>query len=426
MAEFLVIRIGDTPEQPVDWIIVDDSGARRGAPSTGPLLEAINDVGDRRVIVLVPSAEVLITSIDIPIKGGARLQAALPYALEEHVAEDIEKLHFAAGARGSNGELPVVVVNRERLEEWIEWLTVAGINASAIVPDVFGLARIPGTISLLVAEGQVMINDGADIEIAMQGVGPGDALAAIGALDETDSADSSESDKPTLAEMPRHVLVYCDAETEERYQHDWLAIRQEMESINVSLLPDGVIPRLAATVASGAGVNLLQGDFGLRAEYSGMFKPWRNAAILLLALGVIGIAAKSTDVFVLKRQEAELKQQFETEYREISPGAASVSDPIRLVASLRTRAGNSGTAPVFLQILEHLSRAMQQNNDASIDAISYRAGVVDVRLSAPNVSTLDNIQRVIGESGKFDAAIQSTDQDGDRVNSRIQIKVRGA
>ena len=426
MAEFLVIRIGDTPEQPVDWIIVDDSGARRGAPSTGPLLEAINDVGDRRVIVLVPSAEVLITSIDIPIKGGARLQAALPYALEEHVAEDIEKLHFAAGTRGSNGELPVVVVNRERLEEWIEWLTVAGINASAIVPDVFGLARIPGTISLLVAEGQVMINDGADIEIAMQGVGPGDALAAIGALDETDSADSSESDKPTLAEMPRHVLVYCDAETEERYQHDWLAIRQEMESINVSLLPDGVIPRLAATVASGAGVNLLQGDFGLRAEYSGMFKPWRNAAILLLALGVIGIAAKSTDVFVLKRQEAELKQQFETEYREISPGAASVSDPIRLVASLRTRAGNSGTAPVFLQILEHLSRAMQQNNDASIDAISYRAGVVDVRLSAPNVSTLDNIQRVIGESGKFDAAIQSTDQDGDRVNSRIQIKVRGA
>ncbi len=426
MAEFLVIRIGDTPEQPVDWIIVDDSGARRGAPSTGPLSEAINDVGDRRVIVLVPSAEVLITSIDIPIKGGARLQAALPYALEEHVAEDIEKLHFAAGTRGSNGELPVVVVNRERLEEWIEWLTVAGINASAIVPDVFGLARIPGTISLLVAEGQVMINDGADIEFAMQGVGPGDALAAIGALDETDSADSSESDEPTLAEMPRHVLVYCDAETEERYQHDWLAIRQEMESIDVSLLPDGVIPRLAATVASGAGVNLLQGDFGLRAEYSGMFKPWRNAAILLLALGVIGIAAKSTDVFVLKRQEAELKQQFETEYREISPGAASVSDPIRLVASLRTRAGNSGTAPVFLQILEHLSRAMQQNNDASIDAISYRAGVVDVRLSAPNVSTLDNIQRVIDESGKFDAAIQSTDQDGDRVNSRIQIKVRGA
>jgi hypothetical protein len=79
-----------------------------------------------------------------------------------------------------------------------------------------------------------------------------------------------------------------------------------------------------------------------------------------------------------------------------------------------------------LQILEHLSRALQQNGEAQIEAISYRAGVVDVRLNAPNVSTLDKIQRTVGESGQFEAAIQSTDQDGERVSSRIQIKVSGA
>ena len=157
-----------------------------------------------------------------------------------------------------------------------------------------------------------------------------------------------------------------------------------------------------------------------------MFEPWRYAAILLLAFGVVGVAAKATDFFMLKRQEAELKQQFETEYRQISPGAAAVNDPARLVASLKARAGTSGTAPVFLQILEHLSRALQQNKDAQIEAISYRAGVVDVRLNAPNVSVLDNIQRVVGESGQFEAAIQSTDQDGERVNSRIQVKVGGS
>jgi type II secretion system protein L len=199
-----------------------------------------------------------------------------------------------------------------------------------------------------------------------------------------------------------------------------------MESVDVNLLPDGVMPRLAVTVATGAGVNLLQGKFGASPEYSGLFKPWRYAAILLLALGVVGIAAKATDFFVLKRQEAELKQQFEAEYRQISPGAAPVSDPARLVASLKARAGTAGPAPVFLQMLEQLSRALQQNKDAQIEAISYRAAVVDVRLSAPNVSTLDKIQRVIGEGGQFEASIQSTDQDGERVNSRIQIKVRGA
>lgn len=426
MAEILVIRIGENPEQLVEWIAVDGTGARRSSPVQGPLSEAHNDVGERKVIVLVPGAEVLTTNVDVPVKGGARLNAALRYALEEHLAEDIEKLHFAAGTRRSSGKIPVAVVSRERLTEWIEWLTAAGIEPSALIPDNSGLARIPGTISLLVAEDQVMINDGADTELVMQGVSPVDALAAIGALDENTGGDDSESDEPPSAEMPRHVLVYCEPENEERYQHDWLAMRHEMETVDVNLLPDGVTPRLAVTVATGAGINLLQGDFGARTEYSGLFRPWRHAAVLLLAFGFVGIVAKATDYFLLKRQETDLMQQFEAEYRQIAPGGASVRDPVRLVKSLKARIGNSGEAPVFLQTLEQLGRALQQNKDARIDAINYRAGVVDVRLSAPNVSTLDKIQRVIGESGQFEAAIQSTDQDGERVSSRIQIKERGA
>jgi general secretion pathway protein L len=421
MAEFLVIRIGEQPGQPADWIAVDSSGARRSQPVTGALADAAADVGDKKVIVLVPSADVLTTSVDIPVKGGARLQAALPYALEEHLADDIEQLHFAAGTRRSSGNIPVSVVSREILSGWIERLTEAGIQASSIIPDNYGLARIPGTISLLVAEDQVMINDGADVELVMQGVNPGDALAAIGALDVDDGPESE-----THSAMPRHVLVYCEPGYEEKYEHEWLAIRHEMESVDVNLLPDGVMPRLAVTVATGAGVNLLQGQFGAKAEYSGLLKPWRYAAALLLALGVVGIAAKATDVFLLKREEAELKQQFEAEYRQIAPGAAPVADPARLVDTLKSRAGNAGSPPVFLQTLEQLSRALQQNKEVRIEAISYRAGVVDVRLNAPNVSTLDNIQRVVGESGQFEAAIQSTDQDGERVSSRIQIKVRGA
>lgn len=425
VTEFLVIRIGEQAEHAAEWIAVDSTGARRSAPVRGPLGEAVNDVGDRKVIVLVPSAEVLTTSVEIPVKGGARLQAALPYALEEHLAEDVDRLHFAAGTRRSSGKIPVAVVGRDRLSRWMEQIDGAGIQPSAVIPDNYGLARIPGTISLLVAEDQVMINDGANIELVMQDVSPGDALAAIGALDDAVGDDSQPDDRSSLS-LPRHVLVYCEPECEERYQHDWLAMRHEMESVDVNLLPDGVMPRLAVTVATGAGVNLLQGDFGTKTEYSGLFKPWRYAAILLLTLGLVGFGAKATEYYRLKLQQADLKQQFEAEYRRISPGTAAVEDPARLVASLKSRLGNGGAPPIFLQSLEQLSRALQQNKEARIEAISYRAGVVDIRLKAPNVATLDKIQRVVGESGQFEAAIQSTDQDGESVSSRIQIKASGA
>lgn len=424
MAEFLVIRIGERAEDPVHWMAVDASGARRSPPATGTLLEASGEVGDRKVIVLVPGTEVLTTTVDIPVRG-TKMQAALPYALEEYLAEDIDKLHFAAGTRRSSGRVPVSVVSREKLAGWLSHLAAAGVRPASIVAENHGLARIPGTISLLVAENRILINDGGDNELVMQDVSPGDALAAIGALDDGATAGTDDDVIGGALPMPRHLLVYCEPGVDERYELDWMAMRNELESVDVNLLPDGVMPRLAVTVATGAGVNLLQGEFGRRTEYSGLLQPWKYAAMLLLGLFIVAVAGKAAGYYSLARQEAAYRQQFNEEYQRTAPDAPAVEDPASVVASMRARSGRSAAPEVFLQSLEHLGRALSQSDAARIDAISYRAGVIDIRISAPNVATLDNIQRSIGEGGRFDASIQSTDQDGDRINSRMQIQAKG-
>ncbi len=428
MADYLVIRLGETENAPADWIAVDSSGARHGLPVSGTLTEASAQVGDRNVIVLVPSAEVLTMTVDMPIKGGAKLQAALPYALEEFLADDVDQLHFAAGTRHSSGLIPVSVVNKEKLEQWMSWLDKAGIEATSIIADIYGLASIPGTISLLVADQQVVINDGADIALLMEGVSPGDALAAIGAFDDdtSESANDNADDDLTSIGTPRHVLVYCAPEDEERYQHDWIAMRQELDSLDVKLLSDGVLPRLAVTVATGAGINLLQGAYGRKINYAGVLQPWKYVAMLLLALVVVAVGGKAASYFSLKSQLASLQQQFHLEYQQVVPGAALPRDPAAAVQSLLARTGNSQAPQIFLRSLEQLSQAVKQNSSASIQAISFRAGVIDVRLTAPDVATLDSIQRAIAQSGQFKATIQSTDQDGDKVNSRIQIQEAGA
>ena len=422
MSEYLVIRIDQSQIQLANWIAVDASGAQRSEPSTGTLEEAAVDIGQREVIILVPSAEVLTTSVDIPVKG-ARLLAALPFALEEYLAQDIEDLHFAAGTRRSSGRTPVSIVDHKRMEEWMAALAFAGITPNTIVAESYGLARIPGTISMLLANDLVFINDGSDIELVMQGVSPGDALAAIGALD--DSVENTGEDEGAPAALPRHVLVYCEIGDEERYQHDWIAMRHELDSVDVKLLPDGVMPRLAVTVATGAGINLLQGQYAPQKEYSGLFRPWKYAAALAVTLGLIVIGAKGLDLYILNQQETELRQTFNSEYRQMLPDAPETDDPLAVIDSLKRRIGNVETPPLFLQSMEQLARAMQQNQTANIQAISFRAGGIDLRVSAPDVTTLDNVQRVISESGQFRAAIQSTDQDGDKWNSRIRIQEAG-
>jgi general secretion pathway protein L len=423
MSEHLVIRLGEDPNQPVQWIAVDSTGARQSPPASGTLAEARNAIGDRNVIVLVPSAEVLTTSVDIPVKGN-KLNAALPYALEEYLAEDVEDLHFSAGKKRFSGRTPVSVVSRQRMDDWLSTLSAAGIEADSIIADSYGLARIPGTISILLTDDHVFINDGGDIELVMQEVSPGDALAAIGALD--DGTGREHKDESPGSSVPRHVLVYCEPGDDERYQYDWIAMRQELDSVDVKLLPDGVMPRLAVTVATGAGVNLLQNSYAPKKEYSGLFRPWRYAAILLIAFGLVGIGAKAADFYLLSKQAAELQQIFNAEYQQMLPGAPETDNPVAVIESLRRRIGTVDSPPLFLQSMEQLSSAIQQNTSATIQAISFRGGIVDLRVSAPDVATLDGVQRAIAQSGQFRAAIQSTDQDGDKVSSRIQIQVAGS
>lgn len=423
MAEYLVLRLGREPEQPVEWIAVDDNGTRRGEPGSGSLADASAATAARPVIVLVPATDVLTTTVNIPVRGGPRLNAALPFALEESLADDVDTLHFAAGARRESGLRPVAVVAQDKIVGWLQLLTDAGIDPVRLVPENYGLARIPGTLSILVAEDCVMFNDGEDLEFVLEGLQPSDALVAANKLPDRahDTASTEEH------EAVGHLLVYCDPEDETRLSHEWLALRQELDSVDVNVLPDGVLPRLAVTVATGTGVDLLQGRYGARTDYSAYFKPWRRAAALLLGLLIVGFVGKGVDTYRLYKEEDTLRAQFTEEYGQIRPqDTREILDPVSAVRSIRQGTGTAAGPQVFLPSLLQLSKAIAQNDSARIETISYRAGVIDVRITSPDVATLDDIQKVVRESGQFQASIQSTDQVADQISSRLQIREAGS
>lgn len=414
MAEFMVIRLGEAPEDPVSWIAVDDRGTRRGSAETGTLEDAASRVGERAIIVLVPGTDVLSLVADIPARG-SRLLAALPYALEDQLAADVEDLHFAPGERLADGRIRVAVVAQQRMQDWVGRLADAGLTAGRLVPDNHGLARTPNTLSLLTDGNLVMFNDGEGVEFVLPGVDPGDALAAAGIVGSEEAAG-------------KNLLVYCDPAVAERYEKDWALLRHELAGVDVNVLTDGVLPRLAVTVASGAGINLLQGRYGRKTEVSALLRPWRVAAMLLAGVVLLGLFGKGADYYRLSNEQATLESQFTEEYRRIRPGdSREIADPVGTVSSLMRTQGTAALGPqLFLPSIEELARAVAGKASVRIEAISYRAGVVDVRLTAPDIPTVDGIVQGVNQSGRFTASMQTADRVDDRVNSRIQIREAGA
>lgn len=421
MSEFVVIRL-NAEDQPVEWVLADSNATRRSRMATGSLLQAAADIGDRDVVVLVPALDVLTTTVHIPARSATKIRTALPFALEEDLADDVDELHFASGSKQENGRLPVAVVAREKMDAWLERLSTAGIEATIMTPINHGLAKIPGTSSIIVDDQTVMFNDGGDTSFVMQDVKPSDVLVMAGQLGDNPHSEDADDERKASG----HVVIFCTPEQDERLSHDWIALRHEMHSVDVNLLPDGVLPKLAVAVAAGHGVNLLQGSYGKKTEYAALFRPWRVAASLLFALVILGMAMKGVGYYQLLNEQTALKAQFAAEYGQIRPDdARDVIDPEGLVTSLRRELGTSSGPQVFLPSLRELGAALADNSAIRIESISYRAGVIDLRLTVPNVATLDSIQKAVSASGRFQASIQRTDQVADKIDGRIQIREAG-
>jgi hypothetical protein len=92
----------------------------------------------------------------------------------------------------------------------------------------------------------------------------------------------------------------------------------------------------------------------------------------------------------------------------------------------RSQVSTAGGPQLFLPSITSLAEAIRRNNEAEVEAVSYRAGVIDVRLTAPDIPTLDKIVQAIDSSGRFSASLQSADTVGELVNSRIQIREAGS
>ena len=416
--EYLVIR----PEQnarPAQWLRVDGNGAQLGGVSSGELSQAAAELGDASAILLAPATDVLLTSVHIPARSAAKIRAALPFALEESLADDVDDLHFASGPRRDDGRVPVAVVASANLDGWLTSLAEAGIEPVRVIAESQGIGRVPGTMSMLLDGSTVMFNDGDDLDFVMQDVKPSDVLVAADGIDD-DPAEDDETDKG-------HLLVFCDAESEARFEHDWIALRHELASVDITVMPDGALPKLAATAAAGHGINLLQGPYGRNPEYRAMLRPWKTAAALVLGFCLLALGGKGIDLWRLNQERDALQQQFSAEYQLIRPGDnREIVDPVNTLRSLQRSAGGAAAPPVFLHSLQALGGAVAANEAASIEAISYRAGVVDIRLVAPDVSTLDSIQQAVTSDGRFQASIQSAQQVGDVIDGRIQIRESGS
>ena len=439
MAETLVIRLPEHDGNSAECLVVDSGGAPLGDVTSGSLEEAADLCDGRRIIGLVPASSVLRTQADIPLKNKAKIQQALPFALEEQIAADVDDQHFAFGARDANGQIPVAVVAAATVAGWLENFGAAGIRPDALFAESDALTLVPSTITALIDGEHIIVRDAEGVTT----IADPDSLQAIlellvdaasGETDEDTEGDGEDKDEDEDADRtknPVNILVYCGEQDYERYAIIWDMLRLRVDSLDVKIMPDGALPRLASQISTGDGVNLLQGPYAPKRELPVDVEKWRFPALLLGGLIVLLLLRSGADLWSLSSEEAALDAAAGELLTTTFPDANPENDPwSQLNSRLGAGTGDSeggiaGNGAGFADALAALAAAKTRTPAIRIDALGYRDGKMDLQLVAPSVDELDKLRQGVVAGGKLSAEIQSANPDGDTIKGRMRITIAG-
>ena len=409
MIESLVIRLRAAEDAQASWLIVDGSGARSGNVQSGPLGDALSLSQTRRTCVVLPAAEVTLARPDLPpVRGAARIAQAVPSALEDNLASDLDHLHFAIGARDpASSATPVAIVARSSLERWRSAWEAAGIRPDAAYAESSLVPVAPNALVLLLDEGTLHVSRADGVPYALDAEPLAVALGV--ALGE-------------VTEPGEHVTFYATPAAYEAHKDTVEGLRARTATLQVKLLPDGTLPLLAAQLPTAQPINLLQGEYAAPTSFGSQLQQWRLPATLAAALLLSFVGVQGLKLWQLRQAEKQLDAQIAATFNQILPGQPIV-DPRAQIQGVLSRAGGGGGA--LLPAMSLLAQAVAQAPATRVELLSYRSGVLELRILAPTVEALDAIKQTMA-SGGASVELQSANPREQQVEGRLQVRLGAA
>jgi general secretion pathway protein L len=411
MAEWLLLRLPHAGDGQATWLVADARGAPLAAAEGGPLELAAPRAAGRRVCVLVPGSDVLLAEPEVPVKGSAKLSQLVPYALEEHLAEDLEQLHFAIGKREGEGpRAPVAVVARTLMDDWLTALRGAGIEPHVMYADSDLLPTNPGSAVALLEADAICVRPPGEQPVTLPVAALSEALeiARVGAHG---------------TEVAPHGLIFFTGAAEwHEHSAQVEAARPSFEAIKVQLLTSGPLALFAQQLESPFPINLLQGSYAPTSAGAVGLRAWRVAAILLASLLALHVAGKVTELQVLKRREHAVDASIRDTFHGAMPGAQSTTDARRRMEQRLIAA--HGASQGLLPALQALAQVRDSAPGTTLEALTFRDGTVDLKLAVRDAASLDRVSQTLKRSG-WDATLTGGTNVASGYEGRIQMKASG-
>jgi general secretion pathway protein L len=409
MAEWLILQLPCNGESSCAWMLLDAGGNALSAPSVGSIAQAAAESAGRKVGLVVASGDVLLTEVELPPKSAVRAQQLVAYALEEQLAADIDTLHFAVGARDEvTGRTAVAVVTRALMTSWLQELAANGLQATAVCAGASLLPDNPGHTVVMLDGDTLSLRRAGRSALAL----PANDISA--ALEATLGGELAADD----------LIFYASPQDWHQRSGEVEALRQHCASLKVQLLNSGALPLLAPQLITGTYINLLSGEFAPQVSAGSGWRRWRLAAILAAVLFAVHVGGLSLELLQQHHSERALDAEIGSIARNALPGDPGTGAVrARIEQRLLAAQGDSSGAG-FMPALSALAQALGGVHGASLQALSYRDGGLDLKLKASDAESLEHVNQALRSSG-WQAELTSGGAAAGGYEGRIQMRRGG-
>nr|WP_274377160.1 type II secretion system protein GspL [Ectothiorhodospira magna] len=391
------------------WVRMDGT-VEHSAPA--PLDTLAKSLPEGRLILLVPGVKVMLTRVAMPTRNRRAMLKALPYALEDQLADDVEGLHCVPGAWDRQGRLRVAVVAMADMAIWQDALRQQGLEPREIVPET---AVLPET-----QQGWTVWLEGP---MAWLNPADGDGLAM-----ERDNAafllqlqwhETPPEQRPQFLEIHRHGPPWpVDEAIASSGQTFGIQIRQTVSAETLAAI-------IVKTWPPSPPFNLACGPFNPRDGLGQQWRPWRLVAALMLALALVQFIALGWELRSLQAEQERLAQHITGIFQQTFPGSRVV-DPRRQMQtalnSLQQNQGNDPAASGLVALLTATGPVLAAESGLVIQSLRYQPGRLDLDLHLADLQSLDRLRQRLESNPGWSVDIQSASTREDRVDSRILIR----
>ena len=411
MSDTLLIYYNIDNTHQATWSLCNEAGELTARITTGSLDE-LSELADRHPAVVLLNSQCLhINQLQLPTQNMQKMMKAIPYALEEFIAEDIENFHFVISKDKHGKTTSVAGIDKTTLQNIIQVFQQANIFIEKIVPDV--LCMPADSVNLQWACLNYQDNSYLQTDTLNGMMVSHDILPYV--------LTSMLDDKKQTP--PEKIIFFNEQENSSAF--DEIKIENKgIELINVVYNSHPLVV-FCGHYKQALALNLLQHEFKPKRESSGYWQHWRLAASLAAVWLTLHLGLTGFQYAKLTEENQNTKAEIEKIYKTAFPQSRKIVNPrVQMEQKLKeliSNSGNSSNGLLFL-LAESFGTLTHDKANITLQSLTFRNNRMDIGLDSTNLQAIENLNKNLNNNTKIKSEITSSSSEKDKVKGNLRIE----